>query len=262
MRRHFINATVCSLLCIPAAAQEPAPEEQKRTLGAAREIAIHYTNKLPDFICTEQVKRNNRTNRASGPAIFTNDRLTIQLSYSGQKEHYKLVAMNGIPTKDPLSSLDGLITGGEFGSQLAGVFNPDSSADFKWKQSSKIRKRAVAVYTYRIARANSHYMVGDRADNGKIQSAAAGYHGEVFLDSTTSRVFRLTAETDDVPKEFDDLHSSVEVDYDFFNVAGRNHLLPSHSKSQMEHSGRQIANEVTFTDYKKFVAESTVDFGH
>jgi hypothetical protein len=256
MPRHLTIAALGLLISMPMAAQKPTPQEQQRTIDAAREIAVHYTSKLPDFICTEQVER---TDRASPTAIKT-DKLTIQLSYFGQKEKQKLVAMNGNPTKQPLESLDGLITGGEFGNQLLGVFDPSSAADFQWKSSTTLRKRSAAVYTYKIARAKSHYMVGYRAQNGNMTSAPAGYHGEVVLDNETSRVLRLTASADDIPGESGITASSVEVDYDFVDVAGRSHLLPSHSEARMERSYRLISNVVSFVDYKKFEADSTISF--
>jgi hypothetical protein len=68
---------------------------------------------------------------------------------------------------------------------------------------------------------------------------AAGYHGEVALDQDTSRVLRLTAEADDIPKETGITASSVQVDYDFVDVAGAKRLLPSHSDSRMEHGDSQ-----------------------
>jgi hypothetical protein len=169
--------------------------------------------------------------------------------------------MNGNKTEKPVESLEGLITGGEFGSLLLGVFDPAASADFQWKASSNIRKHPAAVYTYRVARANSRYMVGHRAENGNMVAMAAGYRGEVTLDSDTGRVLRLTASADDIPKESGIIQSSVEVDYDFIDVAGRSYLLPSHSDARMERYLRRIANVVTFVEYRKFVAESTIDFG-
>jgi hypothetical protein len=254
---HLIIAALGSLLCMPAAAQKPTLEEQRRTLDTARDIAISYSGKLPDFTCTEQVQRTDRTS----PTNVKTDRLTIQLSYFGQKEKQKLVAMNGSRTERPLESLDGLITGGEFGSLLLGVFDPSSSADFQWKESSNIRKHRAAVYTYRIARARSHYLLGHRVETGKMEEAAAGYHGEVVLDSETSRVLRLTASADDMPKDSGILQSSVEVDYDFVAVAGHTYLLPSHSEAHMERSYRQITSAVTFASYRKFEVDSTIDFG-
>jgi hypothetical protein len=104
-------------------------------------------------------------------------------------------------------------------------------------------------------------MLGSRAAAGNLVAVAAGYHGEVVLDSETNRVLKLSAIADDIPAATSILQSTVEVDYDFIDVAGRNYLLPSHSESRMERQYRQIANLVTFAGYRKFEADSTIDFG-
>ena len=255
-RRALTMAALTPLLCLPAAAQRPSAEEQQRTLEAAREIAIHYTAKLPDFICTEQVDRTDSTSSSNLKA----DRLTIQLSYFGQKEKKKLVAMNGSKTDQPMESLEGLLTGGEFGSLQLGLFDRSSAAAFHWKESSSLRQRRAAVYTYKVAHARSHYIVGYRNSNGQMVGAAAGYHGEVVLDNDTGRVLHLAAVADDFPKESGILQSSVTVDYDFVDVAGERHLLPSRSESRMERMYRKIGNVVTFVDYHKFEADSSISF--
>jgi hypothetical protein len=266
MQRHLTVAALGALLCIPAAAQRPSDEEQRHAIETAREIAVQYTGKLPDFICTEQVERANRTIPSSTiPAGFEGavraDKLTIQLSYFERKEEQKLVAINGNQTHKPLDSLEGLITGGEFGSLLRGIFDPSSAADFQWKETANLLQRKANVYTYRIARAHSHYIVGYRGDGGNWLQLAAGYQGEVSLDAETSHVLRLTASADDIPKESGIVQSAVEVDYDYIDVAGHTYLLPAHSKSRMLRGHRQISNVVTYTDYHKFQAESTIDLG-
>src|SRR5271168_3317569 len=103
MRRYLTIAALYSLLSIPAAAQRPTPEQQKHTLDTARDTAIHYAGKLPDFICTEDVTRID----SFGSRVVKSDKLTIQLSYYGQKEKQKLVTMNGQPTQQRLDSLEG-----------------------------------------------------------------------------------------------------------------------------------------------------------
>ena len=158
IRRRWTIVLLGLLACSPAAAQRPTPDQQRHTLDAAREIAIHYSARLPDFICAENVQRTDRTS----PTNIKADRLTIQLSYFGQKEQYELLTINGTRTNQSFESLDGLISAGEFGSLLLGVFDPSSAADFAWKASSDLRKHHAAVYTYRIARAKSHYMLGAR----------------------------------------------------------------------------------------------------
>jgi hypothetical protein len=103
-------------------------------------------------------------------------------------------------------------------------------------------------------------MLGRRNVSGSMVEMAAGYHGEVFLDSEANRVLRLTAGADDIPKESGILQSSVEVDYDFIDVAGRSYLLPSRSEAHMERPYRQIGNVVSFVDYRKFETDSTISF--
>jgi hypothetical protein len=258
--RLFI-AALSSLFCLTAADPKPTMDQQTKTLEAARDIAIHYTIRLPNFSCNEQVDRAT-SNAVSplAPAVVKRDKLTIQLTFAGQKEQYKLIAMNGEPTTKPLESLDGLITGGEFGSQLLGIFDPQSAAAFQWKEWTVLRKRRAAVYSYSIARDKSHYILGHRAENGAMREWAAGYRGEVVLDNETNKVLRLTASANDIPKQAGVDKSSVEVDYDFVQVAGISHLLPSRSDSRMERPDRKIGNVVTFTAYKKFEADSTISF--
>ena len=242
MRRYLTYAVLGAVFCIPAAGQKPTPEQQSQTLNTAREIAIHYASKLPNFICNERVERTDQLQRTGQlSTLFHTDHLIIQLSYAGEKEHYKLVSINGGPTTQPLSSLDGIITGGEFGSLQLGVFDQSSAADFQWKEATTLRKHRTAVYTYRIARANSHYKLGRRLDDGTLASAPAGYHGEIVLDQDTSRVLRLTAEADDIPKE-----TGITAFYGAGGLRFRRtsraaeHLLPSHSKSHMDHGDRKI----------------------
>ena len=51
MRRYLTYAALGAFFCIPAAGQKPTPEQQRQTLDTAREIAIHYASKLPNFVC-------------------------------------------------------------------------------------------------------------------------------------------------------------------------------------------------------------------
>lgn len=256
MRHLLCSAALASFLCPSVFAQRPTPAQQQQTLNAARDLALHYSSQLPDFICNEDVTRTSRTS----PTNIHTDRLTIQLSFNGQKENYQLVAINGAKTQQTFLSLDGLVSGGEFGSLLKGVFDPSSSAQFEWKQSTTIKKRAATVYTYKIARANSHYEVGVRTKSGGVNAVAAGYHGEVSLDAQSSRVLRLTAVADDMPKNSGVLQSSFEVDYGSVDIAGKSYLLPSRSEAHMERGYTQIDNAITYTGYRKFEADAAISF--
>ena len=258
MRGRWVIPVLVLAVCTAAPAQRPSAGEQRRTLDAAREKVLTYSSTLPDFICNEMVQR---VESLGGAANTTTQKLTIQLSYFGQRETYKVVAIDGSRTDQSLESLGGFVSAGEFGSLLLRVFEASSKADFEWKRSSTVRKRKAVTYSYRVARATSHYVIGYRTDAGQNVETLAGYHGEVVLDSETLGVLRITAIADDIPKESEIVESSVEVDYDFADVAGKSYLLPARAQTGMIRSYRTLRNVVSFVGYRKFEAESTIDFG-
>ncbi len=238
-----------------AAQPRPTPEQQAHTLALARETALQYAKTLPDFICTEVIQRFSQIGRL----VQSSDKLTVQLTYFGQAEKYKLLAINGSPTTQPFESLDGLLTGGEFGSILVRVFDPASAANFQWKGWTTIAHRPAALYTYRVDHAASHYTLGYR-EAGELRTANVGQHGMVALDRETSMVLRLSMEAEDIPKDFAILAASTTTEYAFTEVAGAPRLLPVRAESEMLRSAQTIRNLVSFTAYRKFSADSTIDF--
>ena len=258
LRRMRLVALLALTACAIAPAQSTLSEEQARLLGLAREAAMRYSASLPSFICEESVQRGEIT----GPRYATPDNLTIELTFDGG-EKYKLIAINGYHTEKSLGSIGGLVSGGEFGSLMIRIFEPSSAADFKWKSWSTVRNHRAAVFTYRVPRARSHYLVGFFTDSGRLLSGAAGYRGEVTLDAEVEpgRVLRLTAEAYDFPARLRIVRSTMAVDYDFVDISGREFSLPVRAESHLEREGHDSHNLVRFIDYRKFEVESTLAFG-
>jgi hypothetical protein len=260
------------LWVVAAQAQpRPSPADQSRSLEIARSTALHYTSALPDFICTEMVERSTSVissyeGKRGGSPQGTSDKLAIQLTYFGQTEKYKLLAINGSPADKPIESLQGLLSGGEFGSMLFRIFDPASAAEFQWKGWTTVAKRRCSVYSYRVERANSHHSVGYRTGAGELRTTIVGYAGVIALDIQTSTVLRLTLEASDIPAAFKILHSSTAVEYGFTDVGGREYLLPARAETEMSRSldsppsTSYIANTVSFVEYRKFSADANIDF--
>ena len=102
-------------------AQQLEPEEAV-LLESAREAALRYSDFLPDFICTEVVRR---TQDPQGNGRWHSvDTLTIKLSYFGHKEDYKLMLVNGKPTALDYLHAGGALSTGEFGTRLLSLFEP------------------------------------------------------------------------------------------------------------------------------------------
>lgn len=231
----------------------PPPDEQKRMVEAARESALNYTRLLPDFICTEMVRRYE------DPHAKLIDILTLQLTYSGQRENYKLLTINGRPTFRPYDSVGGVITQGEFASLLNEVFERRSEAEFQWDHWTTLRKRPTHVYGFRVAAGKSHYRMS-AIGRAERYTAAVGQHGLVYIDGETSRTVRIIAEADSIPPDFPVRSATTTLDYDFVDIAGRQFLLPLRAEARMTTVDRRTSNEVEFHSYRKFAADTSITY--
>ena len=240
----------------PAMAQQLEPEEAV-LLESAREAALRYSDSLPDFICTEVVRR---TQDPQGNGRWRSvDMLTIKLSYFGHKEDYKLMLVNGKPTALDYLHAGGALSTGEFGTRLLSLFEPRSHAEFHWKGWTTIRKRRAARFSYRIARENSIFRIQYGAVADGSNSIVVPYHGEVFVDEETHMVLRMTQQGE-IPPGFPITFSESIVDYEFAEVGGKPYLLPT-CRLREDESGRFSAeNNVEFRDYRKFQTETNISF--
>jgi hypothetical protein len=241
---------------VPAMAQELDPE-QSALLEQAREAALRYSASLPDFICTEVVRR---TEDPRGNGRWRSlDSLTVKLSYSGHKEEYKLMLINGRPTVLDYLYAGGALSTGEFGTRLRSVFDPHSRGEFRWKGWTTLRKRRVAKFTYRIEREHSNFLIQYGTVPTGPNAIIVPYRGEVFVDDDTHMVLRLT-QLAEIPQSFPINANESTIDYDYAAVAGKQYLLPTHANVKTV-SGKYVAeNNVEFREYRKFQSEASITF--
>jgi hypothetical protein len=81
------------------------------------------------------------------------------------------------------------------------------------------------------------------------------------VDTETGEVWRLTFIAYDIPKRLDVQSFSSTVDYALASVAGRNYLLPARSETETHSTEMWARNKMEFRNYRKFSADSTIDFG-
>jgi hypothetical protein len=241
---------------VPAVAQQLEPE-QASLLEQAREAALRYSASLPDFLCTQMVRRSQDP---EGNGRWRSlDTLTVKLSYFDHQEDYKLMEINGKPTVLEYLNMGGAVSTGEFGTRLYSIFDPRSQGDFRWKGWTTLRKRRVARFSYRIARERSHALIQYGAVPAGPNAIVVAYHGEVYVDEDTHMVLRLTQQAE-IPQGFPiDLNEST-VDYEFAAVAGRQYLLPAHAYVKTRSRKYVAENNVEFREYRKFQSEATITF--
>lgn len=90
---------------------------------------------------------------------------------------------------------------------------------------------------------------------------AAGSHGQVFIDSVTRRVLRITAEADDLPKGFRIHAASISVDYDYVAINNHDYLLPVSARVVLRKGRKETdLNEIEFRNFHRFSSSATILF--
>jgi subtilisin family serine protease len=165
------------------------------------------------------------------------------------EEQRKLTERNGAPATDAdRTALKGTVSSGEFGGVLHAVFSPDSQAAFAWKRTDALRDGTVQVFDYTVDQAHSTFQVS--GTNGR--HSTVGFHGQVFLESTTRRVRRVTLVADGLPAGFPERSTSITVDYDYVPIDGLRYLMPVSAELQLRKGQHQaLVNTMAFTDYRR-----------
>ncbi|WP_321477440.1 hypothetical protein [uncultured Paludibaculum sp.] len=216
----------------------------------SRAYAFEWLKQLPDFLCDQSAQRMKGTGSRDDWHLV--DTIDTEVSYSGGKERYRLLRRNGSPvTGDKMVGTRSMGSSGEFATALRYLFSPDVSAGFRYKRMEKIRKLRLVRFDYEVKRENSHWSIG-------IQSMySPGYAGSVWVEEETGRIHRLTMETRDFPKDFPVRSSFFQLDYQEAVIGGQPFLMPSRSVLQAcDRMGLCDRKEITFTNYRKFTAES------
>jgi hypothetical protein len=263
---------ISALLLLAAALRAQQPDTTA-ILESARIAAFSYSKNLPNFTCTESISRFDDW---SDRGIWTpDDKLTVEVSYSGEREDYRLVARNGKPTGLTLEAVSGsLTTRGEFASALLLIFHPVSAAEFEWRRWERLHGRRLAEFTYRVSVEKSKYLL----KQGE-QSLIVAYHGVVDILPETGAVYRWSVDAEP-PRGFPILQTTTYLEYDFRKIEGSPYLVPVHAemrgtergmtfseaqrlpvraRSAAQHPSRH-RNVVEFENYRKFGVDSTITF--
>lgn len=253
--------TVVALLgCVSlACAQPPSDADAAALVGKARAKALAYSESLPDFVATEVIHRYTGP-RGTGFHRPPSDSLTVQLRYFRHKEEHKLLLHDGEPTDAAFEGLAGLVESGEFGSTISAIFKPESQTSFRFEKWITVRKRPAARFAYEVDAAHSRYILSVNID-GQALAAVVSYHGILEIDADTGEVLHLEYGADRIPKDLRLTQSATSVDYALAEIGGLEYLLPSYSATELHGPAEWVKNVIEFRDYRKFSADSSIEFG-
>jgi hypothetical protein len=251
--REAASAALPPLDVTPTGANAPAMSaaEVDHTIEEARQRALAYADRLPNFLCVETT---NRSSDSAGNGKWKHqDSFSELLTYKNKTERRKMVEVDGHETHATPENLKGMISHGEFGGILNAIFDPAAKATFVWKESGLLAGEKVDLFEYRVtAKDSSFELTGD--NNWQYKAA---FHGVVSIDAATLGVRQLTLIADDLPADFSIHASAIRVDYDYIAINAHDYLLPTRATiSLRRHKHEGILNEIEFRDYRRFGAKS------
>ena len=241
-----------ALAITPVSNPVPPPDanEVDALVADARKRAVGYMESLPNFMCIEVTNRSVDT---SGAGNWRHrDTIAELLRYHDKSENHTVLEINGQPSTADREALlrqkGSTLSGGELGGVLKAVFAPSAEAEFKWKETDALGSGTVQVFDYHVGKEHSMYSVVGSND----QQLIVPFHGQVFIDSATRSVRRISLEADDLPKDFPTQASVIGVDYDYVVINGHDYLMPVSAELRVRQRRQAVLNTIEFRDYKKY----------
>ena len=235
----------------------PAQAELDSILADATKYAIDYSDSLPNFMCEQVTIRS--TDKSGNGAWKRRDKITELLTFVEHEERRTSLTeeLNGLKSQqENEASSRGMSSSGEFGTVLKGIFQPASKASFQWKETGVLGDETVQVFDYRVARQNSTFALQEKST---VQVVVVGFHGQVYIDSETRRVRRVTQVVDDVPEKFPIRAGSVSVDYDYVSINDHDYLMPVSAQIMTSQGRRNLSlNEIEFRNFRRFGSNARV----
>ncbi len=233
----------------------PSPAEQEKLLNGMRQYAAGYLSNLPNFIClqiTQQFQAGKKANH-----WHKGDSLTSRLVFNEGREERTLQRINERPIRPGTRpGRTPLTTEGEFGILLSQVFGESSEASFLWNGWDAIDGREVVVFDYSIDKNHSTLSLS----LSDLARAVVPYHGSVYADPVSGAVWRITNSASDIPPEVQTKSISTTIDYGEVAIAGATYLLPTQATVLLSTGSSNIRNQMQFTGYRKFEADSTITY--
>jgi hypothetical protein len=227
-------------------ARPPSLPPSAPLIDRAREAALQFSHKLPNFICQEFMSRFTQQGRGQK---VPQDIVSAEIIYEDGQESYRNVKINNRPTDKRLQDIDGAWSTGEFASALMDLFHPASKARFSSGRPSTIAGSRAQVYDFQVQRENSNWKMQVGA-----QTAIAAYTGSIWVDPNTARVLRIERQARNLPSDFPIDAVESAIDYSYVLIEGKSFLLPVHAESLGCQRGSSFCthNVIDFRNYHQF----------
>ncbi|MCS7023223.1 MAG: hypothetical protein NZV14_00345 [Bryobacteraceae bacterium] len=210
--------------------------------------------RLPDYVCTQTVKRMSRAHEAR--AWESLDVIRLDVALVGDTELY---GKPGAKTfeKQPVASWvgQGAFSRGKFGSLAKHLFLGGEAA-FEYRGEAERDGRKVHEYFYDVAPERSSY----RLKAGDAEHTV-GFQGSFWIDAENLDLVELEVQAYDIPASLGLSEASSLLRYKRFPIGGEEVLLPVQTTLELITSdGGQNRNVAYIDSCRQYQAESHIRF--
>ncbi len=220
-----------------------------------RLYAQEYSESIPNFLCF----RNTRFLKESSPLgrWKLDAELKERLSHAGEEDEHEVVAVDGKETGgDEMFFHGGLTVSGEFGNVMRRIFDPETETVFTSIGAGGAEEPDRVALGFQVAREHSSM----RISSGDEEEMIMGYAGEVYASRSTGQIFRIRLTMEELPKGYPIRGATWDIHYGPVKVEERELLLPVSAAVEAYQAGRFVRTEATYTDYRKYSADSSIRF--
>jgi VWFA-related protein len=219
---------------------EPAPsfEQQRAIIAKTVDYVSQMVHRLPnlfalrDTIHFEDTPPGMQIGSRSGNMVaaqplhpVSRSRVTV-LYRDGQD----FVQTSGKELAASTAVTTGLSTFGEFGPILATVLSDLPRGKLAWSHWEQGSARPVAVFSFAVPKAASHYQVRFCCVSPHLFQQLPGYHGEITIDPQDGTILRLTLLAD-LGKDDPIRKADLMVEYSPVELGGQKYFCPAKSIS-------------------------------
>ncbi|HUA63285.1 MAG TPA: hypothetical protein VML19_31305 [Verrucomicrobiae bacterium] len=232
------------------------PQTDEAILADARAESAKFSSSLPNYLAQQVTTRYFATGIPSHWQEI--DVVTAELSYVNGKEDYRDFRIDNVPIDRPVESTGSWSTG-EFATTLEDVLSSATNALFHRRGEDTVSGRKAWVFDYTVAQSNSHWTMV--APDGRKYNPA--YSGAIWIDKETRRVLRIEQGATAFPRDLWLSRADSTIEYAYVKIDQKTYLMPAKGDTSgcMSGSGACSRNSIEFRNYRKFTADSKIDFG-
>lgn len=236
----------------------PPSEEQQEIISEIRDYALNYTNKLPNFICTQVTRKSiAQTGKEDFHQVAT---VMENLTYFEQQEHYKVMMVNDHYVDLGHDAVGGTTSSGDFGSLLKSTLAPKADATIEFDHWGRLRSNDCYVFAYRVSSGNSDWSISFGRADKTSDRIIVGYRGLIYVDKKTHKILRISLIATDIPPSFPVQEASDTLDYGYQNLGGEEFLLPLKAQVYLRHDREHSRNDIEFRLYRMYSADAVIKF--